>query len=283
MFDCLKAKSFTHCFFIVLIVGTFSFSSFSQNASVQQLIDSPRHQEWVEVTYGERTVHAFVVYPEVSERVHTVLVIHENQGLNDWARSLADQVAKKVYIAVAPDLLSGMAPDGGKTSDFPNSNAARDAIYTLEQDQITADLQAVADYAKQIPASNGTISVAGFCWGGTQSFTFATNRTDLELACVFYGTPPESGFENITCPVYGFYGGNDSRVTSTVPDTEETMETAGKLFEAVVYEGAGHGFMRSGEANNASDADKNGRAAAWERWLNVIETNTQGTSGIEYK
>lgn len=199
-----------------------------------------------------------------------MVVIHENQGLTDWVRSVADQLAERGYIAIAPDLLSGMAPNGGNTSDFPNPDDARAAIYKLQPDAVTADLNAIADYARKLPAANGKVAVAGFCWGGSQSFRFATNRPDLSAAFVFYGTGPES-VTTIQAPVYGFYGGNDARVDATVPKTAELMKQDGKTFEPVTYEGAGHAFMRSGEEPNAAEANRKARADAWQRWLALLK------------
>ncbi len=237
-----------------------------------RLEESPRHHEWVAVEAGDRTVHTYVAYPQTSERVPAVVVIHENRGLNDWARSVADQLAEKGYVALAPDLLSGAAPGGGKTSDFPSADAAREAIGKLTPAQVMADLDAVADYAAKIPAASGKVAVAGFCWGGAQTFRFANHRKELAAAFPFYGTGPDSpeGVAGITAPVYGFYGGNDARVNATIPKTEELMKAAGKPYEPVVYEGAGHGFMRSGEASDASEADRQAREKAWERWLKLL-------------
>ena len=82
---------------------------------------SPRHQEWVKVKYGSRTVDAFVVYPEVSHKAPVVLLIHEIFGLSDWARSMADDIAAIGYIVIAPDLVSGFGPNGGGTSAFPTA------------------------------------------------------------------------------------------------------------------------------------------------------------------
>jgi carboxymethylenebutenolidase len=263
---------------LILAVSTLTSASLacaqgdSPDPALQRLNDSPRHHEWVQVKHGERTVHAFVVFPEVEKKAPAVLVIHENRGLSDWVRGVADQLAEHGYIAIAPDLLSGAGPDGGKTSDFPDTNAARDAIYELEQAQVTADLDAVADYAKSLPASNGTLTVAGFCWGGRQSFEFATHRSDLAAAFVFYGTPPrdEKALRAIEAPVYGFYGGADNRVTSTVKNTQQRMQTAGKTYEPEVYEGAGHGFLRAGEAPDAGEANRKAHDAGWERWLKLL-------------
>lgn len=245
----------------------------AQSDPVERLNESPRHHEWVTVEHDGREVQTFVVYPQVSGSVPAVLLIHENRGLTDWVRGLADQVAEAGYIAVAPDLLSGEAPGGGKTADFENSNAARDAIYQLPPEQVTADLKAVAGYAQNISAANGKLAVAGFCWGGSQTFRFATNYDEIDAACVFYGTGPESidALNQIQTTVYGFYGGNDNRVTSTVESSEQMMDEAGKVYEPVVYENAGHGFMRSGEGAPADDPNRQARDAAWERWMNILE------------
>ncbi|MGH7453645.1 MAG: dienelactone hydrolase family protein [bacterium] len=245
----------------------------AQDFAKQRLEKSSRHQEWVAVKHGERTVHAFLVFPEVKYKALAVVVIHENRGLTDWVRSVADQLAEAGVIAIAPDLLSGTAPNGGKTSDFPSGDAAREAISNLPPDQVTADLNAVADHVAKLSACNGKVAVAGFCWGGRQSFRFATNRPDLKAAFVFYGTGPESkdDFAKIKCPVYGFYGGNDARVNATIPQSAEFMKAAAKSFEPVTYEGAGHGFMRSGEEPNAAAENKQARDQAWSRWQELLK------------
>lgn len=242
-------------------------ASSAQDFAKQRLENSPRHQEWVAIKHGARTVHAFVVFPEVKQKALAVLVIHENRGLTDWVRGVADQFAEAGYIAIAPDLLSGMAPNGGKTSDFADGDAAREAISNLKPEQVTADLNAVADYVAKLPAANGQVVSAGFCWGGRQSFRFATNRAKLTAAFVFYGNGPETQeeFARITCPVYGFYGGNDARVNATIPQAEEWMKAAKKKYEPVTYEGAGHGFMRAGEEPNATEANKKAHDEAWVR------------------
>ena len=138
---------------------------------------------------------------------------------------------------------------------------------------ITADLGAVTDYIAKLPAASGKVAVAGFCWGGGQSFRFATNRKDLKAAFAFYGTGPEKADEiaRITAPVFAFYGGNDARVNATIPISEELMKQAGKTYEPVIYDGAGHGFMRAGEAPDAGTANKKARDEAWQRWLAALK------------
>lgn len=257
----------------VFVIALMVAPAFAQDVFRQKLEKSPRHQEWVAVKYGERTVHAFLVYPEIKTKALAIIVIHENQGLTDWVRNVADQLAEAGYIAIAPDLLSGAAPNGGRTSDFPNADAAREAISKLQPDQVTADLNAVADYVLKLPAANGKLAVAGFCWGGSQTFRFATNRQALEAAFVFYGTGPQNkeAIARVKCPVYGFYGGNDARVNATIEPTAALMKEMGKTYEPVIYEGAGHGFMRTGEMPEAVEANKKAREEAWARWKALLK------------
>ncbi|MES1180912.1 MAG: dienelactone hydrolase family protein, partial [Verrucomicrobiota bacterium] len=162
--------------------------------------------------------------------------------------------------------------NGGGTDAFANQSAVTKAVSMLPPAQVTGDLNAAVDYAKAIPAANGKIVVAGFCWGGGQSFRFAANNQDVKAAFVFYGTPPGADdMAKINCPVYGFYAGNDARVTATVPKATEQMKTAGKTYEPVTYDGAGHGFMRAGEAPDASAANKKAREDAFKRWLELLK------------
>ena len=251
-----------------------AISAGAQDWAKAKLEKSPRHQEWVKVKQGDREVHCFLVFPEVKEKATTVVVIHENRGLTDWVRSVADQLAEAGYIAIAPDLLSGLGPNGGKTSDFSSQDAATKALYTLSPDQVTDDLKAVRAYVGKLPAANGKVVVAGFCWGGAQTFRAATNLKDIKAAFVFYGTGPESeaDYARIVCPVYGFYGDNDARVNATIPKSEELLKKAGKTYEAVKYDGAGHGFMRAGEdPANTVEANKKASVEGWKRWLGLLK------------
>jgi carboxymethylenebutenolidase len=256
-------------------IGLVLFLLSAQVASAQdwakaKLEKSPRHREWVTVKHDGRSVETFVVYPESKNKTPVVLIIHEIFGMTDWVQDLADQVAEAGYIAVAPDLLSGMGPNGGRSSSFAEGKA-NEAVSHLNPDQVTADLNAAADYGKKLPASNGKLFVTGYCWGGGQSFRFATNRGDLSAGFVFYGAPPDKdAMARIKAPVYGFYAGDDARIDATLPETIQNMKAAGKTFEPVTYEGAGHGFMRAGEAPDASEGNRKARTEAWQRWKSLL-------------
>ena len=143
-------------YLLILTAMALSVASASaQDWAKTRLEKSPRHLEWVKVKHGEREVNCFVAYPEVKEKATAVVVIHEIFGLSDWARGVADQLAEAGYIAIAPDLLSGTAPDGGGTAELGGVDAVRKAISSLPADQITADLSAVTDYVAKLPAANG--------------------------------------------------------------------------------------------------------------------------------
>lgn len=287
-------------------------SDIAQDWARQRLAKSPRHQEWVKLKYKpaggkpEREVSAFVVYPEAKAKTTAVLVIHEIFGMSDWVQSLTDQLAEAGYVAIAPDLLSGMGPHGGGTSDVATAgnNAVGIAIRDLPLDQITNDLNAAADYVAKLPGANGRVVAAGFCWGGGETFRYATNNQHLKASFVFYGPPPLTGqapalpvdkaaLGKIAAPVYGFYAGNDARIGATVPATVEAMKELSKKYEVVTYEGAGHGFMRAGDAPEpappkgnvetdklANDtyqkaltsykANKQARDEAWARWKTLL-------------
>ena len=260
----------------LLIITLFlsGVSAFGQDWAKQRVDKSPRHQEWVPVKHDNRSVNSFLVFPEVKNKATAIVVIHEIFGMTDWVRSVADQLAEAGYIAIAPDLLSGMGPQGGGSSEFTERGAVGQAIGKLPPDQITADLNAVADYVAKLPACNGKVAVAGFCYGGSQTFRFATNRPSLAAAFVFYGTGPDSkeATAKIKCPVYGFYGGNDARVDATIPKSEELMKAAGKTYDPVTYKDAGHGFMRAGEdPGNTNEANKKAHDEAWARWKGILK------------
>lgn len=254
-------------------LAVISTPSPAQDWAKSKLEKSPRHGEWVKVKAGTREVNSFVVYPEVKDKATAVVVIHEIFGLTDWVRLVADQLAEKGFIAITPDLLSGAGPMGGGTESIKDSAEIGRKIRDLKPDQITTDLTACTEYVSKLPACNGKVAVAGFCWGGGQTFRFASNTKAVKGAFAFYGSWPheEADLKRIECPVYGFYGGNDARINMTVPKSTEMMKAAGKTYDPVTYDGAGHGFMRAGEAPDASPANKKAKDEAWVRMVDLLK------------
>jgi carboxymethylenebutenolidase len=250
-----------------------AYNSQSQDFALAQLEASPRHQEWQIINNGDKKINSFIVYPEVSEKATVVIVIHENRGLTDWVRSFADQLAAEGYIAIAPDLLSDFSENFKKTSDFPVSDDARAAIYELKPEAVDKDLLAVQAYGQELPASNGKTAVVGFCWGGSTTFRFATKAFELEAAMVFYGTGPkeQAEYATIETPVYGFYGQNDERVNSTIPESKKMMDIVGKSYHYVIYDGVGHAFMRAADAPDADDSAKAAKKAAMTKINEILK------------
>ena len=249
----------------------------AQDWAKAKLEASPRHREYVPIQHGGRTVQAFVVYPEVKAKAPVVVLIHEIFGLSDWAKEMADELAEAGFIVIAPDLLTGAGPGGGGSDSFTSTDATTKAVSGLNAEVVTADLDAVADYGKKLPAANGKLFVAGFCWGGGKSFAFATHRHDLAAALVFYGPGPED-VSGVTAPVYGFYAGNDARIGATLPATTAAMKAAGKRFDPVTYEGAGHGFMRAGEAPDATPENRKAREESFSRMVKLLKQ--AATAGV---
>jgi carboxymethylenebutenolidase len=264
-------------FALLLIVSFFTAFAGAQDWAKNRLEQSPRHREWVPLKHGDRTVQAYVVYPEVKGKAPVVVMIHEIFGLSDWAKEMADEIAAEGYIVVVPDLLSGFGPNGGGSSAFANQEDTIKAVSGLNADVVNADLDAAADYGKHLPSASGKLTVAGFCWGGGKSFLFATHRKDLSAAFVFYGPPP-ADVTGVTAPVYGFYAGNDARISSTVPATTDAMKAAGKKYEPVIYDGAGHGFMRAGEdpSPTTTPANQKAREEGFQRFTALLKQVSQG-------
>ena len=258
-------------FATTLLIALAAATLSAQDWAKARLEASPRHREYVPLKHGDRTVQALVVYPEVKSKATVVVLIHEIFGLSDWAKEMADELAGQGFLVIAPDLLTGFGPNGGGSSEFASQDATVKAVSGLDPAGVLADLDAAADYGKKLPAANGKIAVAGFCWGGSKSFAFAAHRKDLSAAFVFYGTGP-ADVSTITAPVYGFYAGDDARVGATVPATTAAMKAAGKVYEPVTYDGAGHGFMRAGEdPTNTVPGNKTAREQAFQRLVKQLK------------
>ncbi len=239
--------------------------------AVGALNGSPRHGEWVDIGEGRAAtdrwgdiVRAWVSYPERATRAPVVVVIHEIFGLTDWIRAVADQMAAEGFIAIAPDLLSGLGPDGAGTP--ADRQQAVSLVRSLRVEDTTRRLSSVARYGLSLPAANGRFGAVGFCWGGSTSFNFAANEGDLDAAVVFYGSSPSRVMlGRIKAPVLGLYGGDDARVNATIPDAVREMRRLGKFYEPHQYDGAGHGFLRQQAGRGGANL-----AAARKAWTTMV-------------
>jgi carboxymethylenebutenolidase len=241
----------------------------------QKLDQSPRHHEVATIPGGSRNLQAFVVHPDTRGKVPVVVMVPEDQGINNWARDIADQIAAMGYLVIVPDVLAGYGPNGGGRSSFPDTRSAMMVLGTLTSNEagLTADMNAWADYGKKLAESNGKLAVVGFAWGAGRAFWFATQRKDLNAAFIFYDwSPPASALAGITAPVYGFYAENDARVTKSLDATKAAMAAAGKRYEMVMYPGSDHMFVRLGEEpGNINPANIDARALSMARLQQLLK------------
>ena len=226
---------------------------------------TPRKNEWIDVPMPGSTakIHTWVVYPDGTQPAGTVLVLHGASGISDWIRSVADQLAKEGFIALAIDMSSGLGPNGGNFDSFRFTDDLMRATQKLPRDEVMARIMAVRDFAAKMPRSNGRTGSIGFCGGGTNSFTLATSSPGHNASVVYYGAAPMPLLEKTTAPVLGFYGEDDARIFSTVEPTRAAMKKLGKAYEAHTYPHATHSFLWMQDLGNNFQAT----ADAWPRTI----------------
>src|SRR2546428_7161264 len=208
------------------------------------------HSEYVKYLSGKDTVTAYIAYPERPQPAPAVIVIHEIFGMSDFIRQTTEQLAKDGFVAIAPDLLSRR---GGPPA---SPDSARKLIATLNPDTVTMDLNAAAAFLKTVRAARGgRVGVIGFCWGGGQSFRYATNNPDLRAFVVCYGPAPNpQDMARIRAKGLGVYAENDARIDAGVADAAAAMKSAGKDYQYAIYPGVGHGFLRAREKPEVADS-----------------------------
>ncbi|HLB82203.1 MAG TPA: dienelactone hydrolase family protein [Gemmatimonadales bacterium] len=208
------------------------------------------HSEYVKVPSGRDTLAAYLAYPERKDPAPAVVVIHEIFGMSDFIRQTTEQLAKDGFVAIAPDLLSRR---GGTP---PSPDSARRLIAGLDPDTVTRDLDATVAYLKGVKAARaGRVGVIGFCWGGGQSFRYATNNPSLRGFVVCYGPGPEAlAIARIRARGLGVYAEHDARIDAGLPDVDAAVRTYRKSYHYAVYPGVGHGFLRTRERPEVADS-----------------------------
>jgi carboxymethylenebutenolidase len=170
-------------------------------------------------------------------------------------RALGDQLAADGFIAVVPDLISGLGPGGGGTESVASRDEVVKLIRELTPEEAKARLDAVRAWAMKLPAANGRLGTMGFCWGGSRSFEYAAATPAPQAAVVFYGTSPDSAtLLQVRAPVLGLYGGDDARVNATIEPAKTVLKAVPRSsYEAHRFEGAGHGFVRQQEGRDGAN------------------------------
>jgi carboxymethylenebutenolidase len=224
---------------------------------------SPRHGEWADVKLADgHKLRTWVVYPERKGKAPVVILIHEIFGLTDWARSVADQLAAEGFIAVAPDLISGKGPGGGGTDAVASRDDVVKLVRELTPDVVRGQLDAVRAWALALPSASAKSATIGFCWGGGQSFQYATSQAGLSAAVVYYGVSPDAeALAHLHAPVLGLYGGDDERVGATIAPAQAVLKKTGGSYEPHSFEGAGHGFLR--QQGDRAGANLRAAQQAW--------------------
>ena len=226
------------------------------------LAASPRRGEFVDILVpgSDVPVRTWVVRPERTP-APVVVVVHDLYRLGNWVRSIADALAAEGFLAVAPDLPSGLTPEG---SILGGEDGLVPAVALIGPGTRTRRLDAVRSWVLDLPAAEGRLGLVGFSWGGSAGFAYAVEQPALDALVVFYGDGPRvpSDYARIETPVLGLYGG-ELQTAETLPRAREAMAAAGKSFEGIVYDGATV-FLK---AQEGLDANRRATEDAWPRTL----------------
>jgi carboxymethylenebutenolidase len=207
--------------------------------------------------YGK--IRGYLVKPaNATGKLPTVLVIHENRGLNPHIEDITRRLALDNFIAFAPDALFTL---GG----YPNDeDKARELFKTLDQTKTHADFLAAADVLKNLPEGNGKVGAVGFCYGGGVVNYLATQIPDLAAGVPFYGSQPSAEeTAKIKAPLLIHYAGADERINAGWPAYETALKAAGVSYEAFTYPNVQHGFNNDTTPRFDAEAAK----LAWERTI----------------
>ncbi|MDR7035111.1 dienelactone hydrolase family protein [Mesorhizobium sp. BE184] len=208
----------------------------------------------------------YLVRPaDQSGKLGTVIVVHENRGLNAHIKDVARRVALEGYVALAPDFMS---PLGGTPAD---EEKARQQFSTLDPAQVQANAVATVAFLKGHESGNGKVGAVGFCWGGGTVNMLAVNAPDLAAAVAYYGAQPKpEDVPKIKAPLLLHYAGLDERINAGIDVFRKALDENGKKYTLYIYEGANHAFN-----NETSEARYNKAAAdlAWQRTVSFFKEN----------
>jgi carboxymethylenebutenolidase len=253
--------------------------------------ESPRHGEWIDIpvaTAKEGTVkmHTWLVQPLGNDKAPVIVVIHPGPGMDageapkkgagaNWMRAVADQIAAEGYIAIVPDLSSGLGPNGGNFDSFKYPDDVGKAIQSRSAAERMDFVKAARDYALKLPRANGKSGTTGFCMGGGMAWESTAAIPGLNAAVSFYGTPPDAAtMAKIQAPVIAFAGDQDPGLAPRVSGAAPDMQKLGKVFEFRIYPGTTHAFLYR------QDLGLNGQATldSWPRAMAFFAKYLKGTT-----
>ncbi len=218
------------------------------------------------------TVFGYLARPSTEGKYPAIIVIHANQGLNEYTRDIARRLAKQGHVALAVDYLSR---HGGTKKANPKGEGLSNIRELAPWQAVAEDTDAGYAYLKKLPEVRGDrLGLIGFCWGGEMTFSTATEVRGLNAVVVFYGRSPQplDRVEKIQAPVLAHYGEKDPGVNQDIRATEEAMKKYHKSYVYKIYPGAQHGFHTdtSPERYHPEAAKE-----AWAKTLDFFRKNLQ--------
>lgn len=209
-------------------------------------------------------VFAYLARPSAAGKFPAVVIIHANQGLNDYTRDVARRLAKQNYVALAIDFLSH---HGGTAKANPKGEGLATIRELAPWQTVADDASAAYAYLRTLADVRGDrLGLVGFCWGGEMTFSSATAVRGLGAVVVFYGRSPQpfERMKNIEAPVLAHYGEKDPGVNQDIPGTVEAMKQYGKSYAYKIYPGAPHGF-------HTENSERYHPQAAKEAWAKTLD------------
>jgi carboxymethylenebutenolidase len=216
-------------------------------------------------------VFAYLARPSAAGKFPAVMIIHANQGLNDYTRDVARRLAKQNYVALAIDFLSH---HGGTAKVNPKGEGLANIRELAPWQAVAEDASAACVYLRGLADVRGDrLGLVGFCWGGEMTFSSATAVRGLSAVVVFYGRSPQpfERMKNIEAPVLANYGEKDPGVDQDIPGTVEAMKQFGKSYAYKIYPGAPHGFHTDNSQRYHPQAAKE----AWAKTLDFFKQHLQ--------
>ena len=227
--------------------------------------DSRIEVSTVTYTSGGAQVSGYLAKPRGGKNLATVVVIHENRGLNPHIKDVARRLATEGFLAMAPDALS---LSGGTPAD---QDKARDMIRALDKDKALGVYLDGAGFMAKHADGSGKVGCVGFCWGGAMANNMAVNLPDLKGAVAYYGRQPKAAdAAKIKAPLLLHYAGLDKRVNEGIADYEAALKAAGVRYDLHIYDGANHAFNND---TNAARYNKDAATLAWGRTVSFLKAN----------
>lgn len=208
---------------------------------------------------GHGEVRGYLVAPTKSSvKPASVIVVHENRGLNPYIEDVARRVAKAGYIALAPDGLSSVGGYPG------NDDEGRELQQKVDPQKLMNDFFAAVAFMEKHPQASGKVGITGFCYGGGVCNAAAVAIPELACAVPFYGRqPPIADVDKIHAPLLLHYAELDKLITDGWPAYEQALKAQHKVFEAYIYPQVNHGFHN----DSTPRYDRAAAELAWQRTL----------------